>query len=215
MKIIDLTRKIYAGMPVFPGDPGVSLDPMCSFEDNVCQVTELRFGSHTGTHLDAPRHFLPEGPALPAVPLETFVGEAICVQAKVYYAGGETHPVIELSDEDCARIRPGDRLIISTGWDEKADTHAFFVGYPIFSEKLVAFLLQSKICMLGVDLPTIESVGESTYMHKALMGIGILPVEGLLHLSGLVGRRFFFSAAPLNLENGDGCPVRAYAMIEE
>ena len=86
MRMIDLTRKIYAGMPVYPGDPGVSLDPMCTFEDNICQVTLLRLGSHTGTHLDAPRHFLPDGKTLPELPLDIFVGEAVCVRARIYYA---------------------------------------------------------------------------------------------------------------------------------
>lgn len=215
MKIMDLTRKIYAEMPVYPGDPGVSLDAMCTFEDNICQVTLLRFGSHTGTHLDAPRHFLPDGKTLPELPLDIFVGEAVCVRARIYYAGGEAHPVIELGAEERARIQPGDRVLISTGWEEKSGTTAYFEGYPIFSAELLVFLLDRQIRLLGVDLPTVESVGEPFAMHRALLSKDIIPVEGLINLVELIDRRFLFSAAPLVLENGDGSPVRAYAILED
>jgi len=218
MKIIDLTRKIHAGMPVFPGDPEVTLDLMSSHGKDVCQVTELRFGSHTGTHLDAPLHFLKDKKSLSELPLDTFVGEAVCLRAKLYYAGGEAHPVIELADSDKCKIRSGDRVIISTGWEEKSGTDAYFQNYPIFSAELLAFLVNVKIRMIGIDLPTVEAVesaGDPFAMHRMILSRGIVPVEGLVNLSGLVGRRFFFSAAPLLLENGDGSPVRAYAMVEE
>jgi kynurenine formamidase len=218
MRIIDLTSKIYAGMSVFPGDPGVTLDLVSSHGKDVCQVTELRFGSHTGTHLDAPIHFFKDKKSLSELPLDTFVGEAVCLRAKLYYAGGEAHPVIELADSDKCKIRPGDRVIISTGWEEKSGTDAFFRNYPIFSAELLVFLMNMKIRMIGSDIPTVEAVesaGDPLAMHRMILSRGIVPVEGLVNLSGLTGRRFFFSAAPLLLENGDGSPVRAYAMVEE
>lgn len=77
------------------------------------------------------------------------------------------------------------------------------------------FLLGQKIRLLGVDLPTVESVGEPFAMHRALLSKDIIPVEGLVNLVELIDRRFLFSAAPLVLENGDGSPVRAYAIVED
>jgi len=218
MKIIDMTRKIQAGMSVYPGDEGVTLNLTRSHEKDGYQITELRFGTHTGTHMDAPLHFLKDRKALEDIPLDTFVGEAVCVSAKLYYAGGDPHPVIEMSNAEKCRIRPGDRVILSTGWEEKSGTDAYYQNYPVFSAQLLSFLMNMKICMLGVDLPTVEaveSVGDSFAMHRILLLRGIIPVEGLINLSGLTGRRFFFSAAPLLVENGDGSPVRAYAMLED
>lgn len=218
MRIIDLSSKIHEGMAVFPGDPGVSLELMCTHEKNHCQVTELRFGSHTGTHIDAPRHFLEDRESITEIPLDSVAGEAVCVGAKLYYAGGDAHPVMNLSDEDKAVIRTGDRVIISTGWERKAGTPAFFEGYPIFDKDLLTFLIDKKVCMIGIDLPTVESnidPADPFAMHRMILSLGIIPVEGLVNLSGLIGRRFFFSAVPLLLENGDGSPVRAYAIVEE
>jgi len=216
MKILDLSRKIHAGMPVYPGDPAVSAYLRCTHEKDGFQLTEIRMGSHTGTHLDAPRHFLPDKETITEVPLDSVVGEAVCVRAKLYYAGGEEHPVIRLVNEDLAVIRPGDRVIISTGWEEKSEKDSFFRGYPIFARDLLASLADLHLRMIGVDLPTVE--GDKTgaaETHRMFLSHGTILVEGLVNLSELVGRRFFFSAAPLLFVNGDGAPVRAYAMLEE
>jgi len=230
MGIIDLTRKISAGMPVYPGDPGVSLNLLCAHGTDPCQVTDLQFGSHTGTHLDSPLHFLRDGKGLTELSLERFVGEALCLKAGLYYAGGEEHPVIELSDEEKSKILPGDKLILSTGWEDKSGTDEYYVRYPIFSAELLDFLMSKGIRLLGVDLPTVEAVdsfhgGKETQageirrdphaMHKTMLGRDIIPVEGLINLRTLIGRRFFFCAAPLLLENGDGSPVRAFAIVED
>jgi len=218
MRIIDLSSKIHEGMNVFPGDPCVSLHLTSAHDADAFQVTELRFGSHTGTHIDAPRHFLAGGAAITEVPLDSVVGDAVCIKAKIYYAGGELHPVIDLSEEDKSAIRTGDRVLLSTGWEEKAGTPAYFLGYPVFAKELLLFLLEKKVRMIGIDLPTVESnidPDDTFAMHRMILSHGIIPVEGLINLSELAGKRFFFAAAPLLLENGDGSPVRAYAVMEE
>ena len=218
MRIIDLSSRIHEGMAVFPGDPEVSLEFMCTHDKNHYQVTELRFGSHTGTHIDAPLHFLAGKESITEIPLDSVAGEAVCISAKLYYAGGEAHPVIILSDKDKSAIRIGDRVILSTGWEKKAGTPGFFEGYPIFDKDLLTFLIDKKIRMIGIDLPTVESNSDPDdpfAMHRMILSLGIIPVEGLVNIAGLTGRRFFFSAVPLSLENGDGSPVRAYAIVGE
>jgi len=215
MKYVDLSQKITTQMAVFPGDPGVSLEPMTSFEKDGCLVTELRFGSHTGTHLDAPLHFMPNGDPVDEIPLESLSGEAICVRARLYYSGGEEHPVIELDESERAKIARNDRVLIYTGWEREAETSAYFGSYPVFSKSVVDYLIKKRIRMLGVDLPTIVIKGEDiSYMHTELLSRGIIPVEGLVNVSLIAGRRFFFSAVPLNIGGIDGSPVRAYAMFK-
>ena len=217
MEIRDLSSVIREGMVVFPGDPGVSLEIRCTYEKNGCQVTGLNFGSHTGTHIDAPRHFLENGAPLTDVPLDSVVGEAICLEATLRREDGTDHPVISLSQNDLDQINPGDRVILSTGWEEKAGTAAYFIGYPIFDRELMLAFIGLNIRMIGIDLPTVEwtgNPGDPFEMHKAILSRGMIPVEGLVNLRDLIGKRFFFSAAPLPLENGDGSPVRAYAIVD-
>lgn len=217
MEIKDLSTVIREGMVVFPGDPGVSLEIRCTYEKNGCQVTGLSFGSHTGTHIDAPRHFLENGAALPEVPLDSVVGEAICLEAALRREAGTDHPVIDLAESDLARIKSGDRVILATGWEEKSGTAAYFIRYPVFDRNLILELIGRNVRMIGIDLPTIEwtgNPGDPFEMHKVILSRGMIPVEGLVNLKDLIGKRFFFSAAPMPLENGDGSPVRAYAILD-
>lgn len=219
MRIVDLTQKIQAGMPVYPGDPDVQLELARSHGKDICQTTAIKMGSHAGTHIDAPRHFYADKASLTDLPLDTFVGDAICIRARISHPQGPgTRAVLDLSTVERRTIKQNDRVILSTGWEEKAGTDEYYDQYPIFSAELITFLLSMEIRLLGVDMPTIEAVdtvGDPFAMHRILLSRGIVPVEGLVNLPEIVGQRFFFSAAPLPFENGDGSPIRAYAMIEE
>jgi kynurenine formamidase len=215
MKIIDLSMEISADMAVFPGDPGVTLNLMLQFPEDVCQVTELRFGSHTGTHIDAPRHFLEQGSAIPDLPLDAFVGEAICLSPQIEAIGEKGIPVLDLSDEQRSLIRDHDRIILSTGWGKHSRKPEYFKEYPLFSESLLVFLLEKRPLLLGADLPTLMSESEPFLMHRKLFLQDTVFVEGLVNLKPLEGQRFLFSAAPLLLRDGDGSPVRAFAITDE
>ncbi len=212
MKIIDLSMEISEDMAVFPGDPSVSLKQMLQFPEDVCQVTELRFGSHTGTHIDAPRHFLEEGSAITDLSLEAFVGEAICLSPQIEKIGEKGVAILDLSEEQRSMIRDHDRIILSTGWGKHSRKQEYFKEYPLFSESLLLFLLEKKPLLLGADLPTLMSESEPFLMHRKLFLQETVFVEGLVNLEPLEGKRFLFSAAPLLLRDGDGSPVRAYAI---
>jgi arylformamidase len=76
LKIIDLTKTIESGMPVYPGDPQVELKLVHTYEQHSWQLRELKMGTHTGTHVDAFSHMHPEGKTLDEIPLNQFMGEA-------------------------------------------------------------------------------------------------------------------------------------------
>lgn len=211
--ILDLSMRLFSGMAVFPGDPGVRIEMDRGFPQNEYQVTSLRFGSHTGTHIDAPRHFLPDGASVTDIELQSFVGEAICVRPILREAEGR--PVIELSVEQRSKIRAGDRIVFSTGWEEKAGTAEYFGNYPLFSDDLITFLLEKRPLLIGADLPTLAGPGDPFRMHREFFKGQTVFVEGLVRTGELPEGRFFFSAAPLKIENGDGSPVRAYAIVDE
>lgn len=215
MPILDLSRRIEAGMSVFPGDPGVALDEMATYEKDGCKVTEFCFGSHTGTHLDAPCHFLPGGKSVTDFPLEYFTGDAICLAPTLTYGGADENPVMDLSPEDRARVISGMHVLLSSGWESRAGTDAFYRGYPVFAKDLVDFLLEKRVRLLGLDLPTVQEVGDAdpSPMHRRILAHDLLPVEGLTGISALVGKTFRFTAMPLPVFGSDGSPVRAYAEL--
>jgi kynurenine formamidase len=214
MKIIDLSMSVFSGMPVFPGDPAVSVTVEKQLFENEYQVSRIRFGSHTGTHIDAPRHFLTEGAAVSDIDLECFVGEAICLRPSFAKTEVVGRPTFDLTDSQRESIRPGDRIILSTGWEKLTGTPEYFGNYPLFSEDLIMFLLEKQPVLLGADLPTLAGSGDPFRLHREMFSGRTVFVEGLVRTGELREGRFFFSAAPLKIINGDGSPVRAYAIVE-
>ncbi len=212
MKILDLSMRISSAMPVFPGDPEVRIDVSRGFPDHAYQVSTLCLGSHTGTHADAPRHFLPDGADISEIGLQSFTGEAICLRPGLAESEGRT--VIDLSEKQKRQILTDDRIIFSTGWERKAGTPDYFSGFPVFSDGLIDFLLEKRPLLIGADLPTLSGPGDPFQMHRVFFKQRAVFIEGLIRTGELPEGRFYFSAAPLQIENGDGSPVRAYAIVD-
>jgi arylformamidase len=88
MKVVDLTRPLISGMPVFPGDPPVAIERVRTHDEDGFEVSRICLGSHSGTHLDAPRHFFPEGATLDEFPVGRFVGRGVIVDLRQTPPGG-------------------------------------------------------------------------------------------------------------------------------
>ena len=117
MKWIDLSLPISCGMPVFPGDPVVSVEHVLTHAENHIQLSQLSLGSHTGTHLDAPRHFISDGESVSDLALERF-----CSPALVLHCPVEADGTIDLAGLDFNILQPGDALLLSTGWESRWGT---------------------------------------------------------------------------------------------
>jgi kynurenine formamidase len=209
MIIRDLSQTLFEGMPVYPGDPPYESAPSLTFAVDGVNTRRLSFGSHVGTHVDAPRHFVAEGESVDAVSLDRFCGPAFLVD--VPCIPGEP---LRIPPESLAEIRTGDILILRTGWEREVGTMRYFTDCPRFAAEVPAQLLSRGIKALALDLPTVKSVGPSREMHHLLLGGGCVIVEGLVKLAAIVNRRVFFSAAPLKIAGGDGSPARAFVVDE-
>jgi len=209
--IIDLSHSLFSGMPVYPGDPETVFTPSSFHEREGFSVYSLRLGSHAGTHIDSPVHFLPGGMAAddPRV-LEACIGPAIVCDAACVHESGE----ITLSDMEIPleNISPGERILIATGWSERYGMDGFHDRFPSVSKQLAEQLIEWKITLLGVETPSLHA-SKSAEIHTMLLSAGIVIVENLANLRCIAGKRVFFSAAPLKLRGIDGSPVRAYAVI--
>jgi arylformamidase len=173
-KIIDLTHIIYSGMPVYPGDPEVTIEQTHSIDDNGYKVSKLSLGSHNSTHIDAQSHMIPGGKTLSEYPIDRFLGDALYVQNKNN---------IEKSE-----------IIIIDG--------------ITFTESLIDRIIELKPKMIGFSSDNdLNEKGIRQFLES-----DILPV-GPLNIVEQLPQKFYFSATPLNIENGDGSPVRAIATL--
>ena len=202
MKYIDLTQVLRAGMPVFPGDPAVGLKTATASP----QVTEVIFGTHSGTHLDAPSHLFPDGKKLSDFAVESFVGKGVLLDVR-----GKKNIDKEILLH--AEIKPGDIVLIYTGWQGKYGTKEYFKDYPVVSEGLAKELVRLQVKMLGIDTPSPDK--EPFLVHETLLQKEILILENLCNLEKLLKTKDFgIIALPLRLET-DGGPARVVAKIYE
>ncbi|MCL5105086.1 MAG: cyclase family protein [Armatimonadetes bacterium] len=208
-RIIDLSHPIRGGMPVFPDDPQVKFRPAHTIVQSGYSVTEITMGSHTGTHVDVPRHCLFSDRSVDAIPLDALVGWAEVLDLTERQIGAEI-TAADL-DEFADRVRDGSRVLIRTGWSKRFGQPDFFTDYPGVSAGAAAWLTGRKVRLVGIEQPSFD-IGSHTDVHKALLSSGMVLIELLANLEQLTQERVYLIALPLNLVGMDGSPMRVVAM---
>lgn len=204
--IIDVTLRISPGLMTWPGDPPVEIVRTSRLEDGAdANVSQLRLGSHTGTHVDPPAHFIPGGATIDEIPLDALMGEAIVVE--VMGTGGlvEAEHLGALSiDADATRLLV--KTENSRFWLEPSSR--FPDDFVALSESAARWLVRRRVRMVGVDFLSVERDGHPDYpVHRTLLGTGVVIVEGL-DLSRVRPGRYTVVCLPLRIEGGDGAPAR-------
>ena len=197
LKIHDLTRTISQDMPVYPGDPQPKFDPHATIKDNNANITRITVGSHTGTHVDAPWHFLQEGNSIDIEPLDKFIGEAAIIDA----SGKNSITAEDFSGYD---IRSNDIILIYTGTGDRRTDFAYL------DISAAQWMAEHKIKCVGIDTASVEEYGKKDApVHKMLLARNIGIIENLVNLKQFAGSRKFFVCLPLPLKGIDGSPARA------
>jgi kynurenine formamidase len=209
MKVIDLSLPVYNEMPVYPGDPKVFFMRHRSIDPDGYNLTQILMGSHTGTHLDVPLHFVEGGDSIDKFPPERFMGEAYVIDLSYRKAGEDITP--EDLSPYADKIQPGSRILLRTDWYKVLPDRRYFKEQPRISYELALWLVEKKISILGLETPTINPV-DNKKLHQTLLSGGIILVEALAHLDEIKRDKVFFIALPLKIMNGDGSPVRAVAI---
>lgn len=212
--LIDLTA------PLSLETPGVSWDVAKDLERDGWNARTLHLYSHSGTHMDAPRHFgctHPIGETIDQLPMETFLGPA-----RVATIDAQPSQLLTVSDlgDTVADFPTGHALLLNTGWSQyRQELETFRNRLPRVSEELARWCVAKEVRILGVEPPSVAKVSdlaEVTRIHEILLSGGVTIVEGLVHLEKLPrDRDFTFGAFPLKIEGGDGSPCRAFAMVGE
>ncbi len=204
-ELIDLSREIYQGMPVYPGDIEVELQNDKKLETDGYENHNLRMGMHTGTHLDLPAHMIKSNYTISELELES-----LCGQAKIIYAGNEKF--IEYKEEYDSLIDEDDIVLIYTGFAEKYGSREYYESHPVLSEELTNFLVEKKIKILGLDMPSPDRFPYQ--VHEKFFKNDIFILENMVNLDKLLGLKSFqVLVFPLKIR-AEAAPVRAAALLD-
>jgi len=198
-RIIDLTVPIREGMPIYDGNPGIHLSRAASIEDGAdANVSRLDLGVHTGTHVDAPLHFLPDGAGAEALPLDVLVGPADVVDATTL-----TGP-IDASSLGSLDLPDGlVRLLLKTPNSQLWSSDEFTRNFIRLTGDGARFVVERGIRLVGIDY---LSIGDQE-AHRELLGAGVVAVEGL-DFRGVDPGAYTLVCLPLRLVGSDGAPAR-------
>jgi len=207
MKIIDISIPIEESIVTYPGDAKFSKTPICTIERSGCNMMKLILGTHTGTHIDAPLHFLQDGLSIDKVPLSHFIGKT---------------QVIEISEKEITeeiirrKMKPGIEIVLfKTKNSALYKERKFIKDYTYLTEDGARFLVKKGIKLVGIDYISIEKFGTPDFrVHKILLQANICILEGI-NLLDVEESIYTLIAMPLRLKGLDGSPVRAVLIREE
>lgn len=200
MRIVhDISVSIRPDMHVYAGNPGVQLELHESIaEGAIANVSKLELGVHSGTHVDAPSHFIDGAAGTESLPLAALVGPAAVVDATGIDGDIDEDALASLD------LPAADRLLLKTTnsalWEEPSFTHDFIR----LNGSGARYLIERGVRLIGIDY---LSIGDED-AHRELLGAGVVPLEGL-DLRGVDPGAYQLVCLPLKLEGSDGAPARA------
>jgi arylformamidase len=211
MIIHDISVPIHPEMVVWPTQPGVEMRYLSQLSvGDIATVSRLSLSVHTGTHMDAPVHFMPGQEGIDELDLHTLVGTALVV---------DVPDADELSAEvfDALAIPGGtERLLVRTSnsrlWDTGHDT--FYEDYVAVTRSGAQWLVDHGVKLIGVDYLSVAPYHDLVVPHQTLLGAKVVIVEGL-NLSAITPGRYEFVCLPLKITGCDGSPVRAVLIERE
>jgi arylformamidase len=198
---IDVTVPIHPGMVVYEGDPPVAVTSALSLDrGDPANVSRLALGSHTGTHVDAPSHFVRGGAGVDRLPLETLLGPARVLACPPGPIAAATV---------AGRTGRGERLVLKTGNSALWSRGAFAADYQALTLDAARALVGAGIGLVAIDYLSIEPFGAPGHpVHRCLLEAGVVILEGL-DLSEVEAGGYELCCLPLRIRDGDGAPARA------
>jgi arylformamidase len=203
-RFYDITLPITRELIVYPDDPEVSIEPHSRIDDgDDANVTRLAFGSHTGTHVDAARHFIPDGQSVDELPLDRLIGPVLVlhVPPDVTAVGAD--------DLREAGLGGATRVLLRTRNAELLGRPEFQQDFAHLTGDAARYLVESGVELLGVDYLSVEAFdAEEPVVHRTLLEREVVILEGL-DLREVPAGQYELICLPLRLAGLDGAPVRA------
>lgn len=202
MDIIDISWPITPTMTSYKDNKNISFEHTKLFESNAVRESKLHIGSHTGTHIDAPAHFMQDGQTIEKIPLSASVGPCHVIDLT------EVTEYITPDDFDGIDIQQGDIIICKTQNSQLLPTQPFDHHFVYLAQSAADFLVEKKIKAIGIDYLGIERNQPKHETHISLMRNGIVIIEGL-RLQHVQPGRYFLWCLPLAVQGLEAAPARA------
>ena len=201
-KLLDVSVPLTTGMPAFPGNPDFELHPVKRIaEGGSSNVSRLVLGTHTGTHVDAPWHFIDTAAAVDALPLDLLMGPARVVE--ITRRGG-----IGAEELAAAGLREDIRVLLKTSNSALWNSNVFHDDYTHLTETGARYLVEQGVKVVGIDYLSIEQFRKpGAPAHRMLLSNGVIIIEGLNLADAQPGMYEMF-CLPLPVTGGDGAPAR-------
>ena len=207
MKAIDLTLGISADTKVFPGSPQPSFIKWSKFDVHGCDSEVMFLSTHTGTHMDAPSHFISGAATIDKIEIDRFV----CNNALLLKIEKKSNQTISLDDIIVGEeIKEKDTIVFFTRWESQIEKDNYISENPGLSTDAAEYLVEKKVNAVAIDTPSIDpGIDASFKAHKILLSNDILVIENLCNLEKFNTGRFTLIITPLKLISASGSPVRA------
>jgi kynurenine formamidase len=214
MRWHDLAHDYHAAMTTQPLIGPPCIENVAAVGDGPFNLQRLVLGTHLGTHVDAPLHFIKGGRTIDTYDLAELGGPAAVLPLAV----GASRPItVRDLEAPGVAVERGDIVLLATGWDRRFSTPEYHT-HPYLSDEAAAWLVERRVRMVGVDffsadLPVpLRPPGFDWPVHHRLLGAGVLIAENLANVRPLAGRRLTVGAFPLKIRGGDGAPARIFAL---
>ncbi len=205
MTIIDLTVPLNPRTPTYEGDPPTKLEPVATIAKDGYAFTYISVNSHTGTHVDAPTHMVPDSAkGLDSYKPDQFVGRGVYLDV--------TDKIFTLEKLKQSNIQAGDIVVFHTGMADVYHETSYYDSYPAMPEEVAQYLVDQKVSMVGVDMCSPDH--EPFEVHRILLGGDVLIIENLTNLGQLAGKTFDVYALPIRID-ADAAPARVIAILRD
>jgi arylformamidase len=200
--LLDVSVSLNENTTVWPGDPSLTRQPVCTLDKDGCAVTGLSLSTHTGTHLDAPRHFFKDGAPIDHLPTDLMVGPCRVLEV----TSEELIEAADLQEEDLLGV---ERLLFKTRnsrrrWMEEP----FDPDFVALSPDAARLLVKAGVRLIGIDALSIGRSDEAGMeVHRILLGAGVWILEAI-DLSRIKPGPYELHCLPLKIQGGDGAPAR-------
>ena len=210
--IIDLSQSINSDIKLYPGSPNVSFLKWSKYSIDGYDSEAIFLSTHTGTHMDAPSHFIKGAEPIDIIDVNRFVMNNVHL-LKIAKSSNQLITTEDIINSD-TDIKENDSIVFSTGWEHNYNSDNYMSSNPGLSPEAATYLSNKKINAVAIDSPSIDSGMESKFpVHQILLKNDVLIIENICNLTQIAKKILKLIAIPLKLQGATGSPIRALAII--